>query len=422
MLTPPLLGAGGRDGNLRHRGRLCHCASGGSGRQEEASANSPRPRRLWRRARYASQSRRTPRRSSLRYRTSKGKKRSATIKIRLGAGTRVLAAGSRRIRARALATRKLRASGWATVRQVQPPAAAPAPAPAPPLLRFNLAGAVAVGMSGERALMAVGSDGAVWNALMPGSAVSPFFGVWGVAVGTDGGVVVAMTPTDTATGGPGSCGFARIDRASGAVTCVDSTPSLYVNLGSRLEGHGGIQFDAAGAMYYSGYTNGNMVIRKSYQGVVSELTSLGGGIMDWVVLADGSVIATGSTGSSFWTRRITPQGGIESLLPDFATFVRVFPDGNAYMGVGSAATPLGVRRFVAAAGQMDQRYWIARAGTVSPEPYFDNAAICGAPFTSTTLCQSPGSGIGDSVNAAGRAFVADAVLAQYYPRPCTPPA
>ena len=348
----------------------------------------------------------------LSYRSAKGTKRTATIKVRSGAGVKVLPVGAKRIKAIALATSKLRASRWITVK---PP---PLPPPPQPVLRYDLAGAVGVAVSNGQ-LMGVGADGRLWGARLPGSAAS-VTAVQAVALGTDGGVYVLMgVPINPQTGATGGCHLVRIDRATGWANCVDSDQWNYVWTGP-VSPRSMMRF-TEGALYYAGVrqdSSGNSFIRRFANGTVAQYPEIGGVVSDFVPLPDGSILVSGSSGSNPFLRRLTLQGGFQQLLSQYVYFLRVFPDGNVYMGVDGPQG--GVRRFLTASGVMDPVFWLARSFGGEPPSYFDLSAICSSVSGDSGLCMSSGAWVSDIELVSGVALVAVGVppkvsLAEYYP-------
>jgi hypothetical protein len=367
----------------------------------------------------------------LAYRTAKGAKRTATIKIRKGVGTRTLAKGSKKIKAQALATSKLRASLWRTVPKLVPPAA-------PAALRFNLVGAVGLARggsvsassqplstsalnvaSGATDLFAVAIDGTLHPAIASGSA-----NVSGILTASNGSLFVSFSPP--ARIGVVACALAQVDRTTGVPTCID--PSLggaNWNLGMGRGGNPPVQVDAAGAIYYSGYTmEGRVVLRRLTAGSVTDLLPSDVNLHDFLVLPDGSVFVTGRTTATgtLWTRRISAQGGVESLFANNAPFIRRFPDENVYMGVYGGT---GVRRFLTADGLMDPVNWFSLPIMNPPEPaHVDIQTICSAASEALkkAFCDTAGSYILDAfplpdgrvVAVAGSALSGGAVV-QYYP-------
>jgi hypothetical protein len=217
-----------------------------------------------------------------------------------------------------------------------------------------------------------------------------------------------------------------VDRSTGTPTCIDDTLAG-ISWGKSSAQNTPVQFDDAGVLYYFGWsTDGHTVLRRYDNGVTKDLINDAIYVGDFLVTGDGSVFVSGTTTSTTarWVRRITPGGGLQTLVASGnANFLRAFPDGNVYMGLSEGSNP-GVRRFLMASGLMDPTYWLVRSfssGVLLPT-YFDVAAICGQSLDPTaTFCGSSGSyvqGIFETLDSkvyvlAG--FEADGRLMQYYP-------
>jgi hypothetical protein len=137
-----------------------------------------------------------------------------------------------------------------------------------------------------------------------------------------------------------------------------------------------IQFDASGAIYYSGYTiptggqSGHTVLRKFDGSTIRDLITGNVWVQSFAVAPNGTVVVTGQTTSTntVWTRRISPSGSLATLENGSVNFTSVFPDGNVYMGTSSNSGS--VERYLTASDQMDSRPWIADA-TSGANPYND---------------------------------------------------
>ena len=137
------------------------------------------------------------------------------------------------------------------------------------------------------------------------------------------------------------CLLAEVDRATGVPSCVDGTLSM-INW-SYPGDNPPIQFDAAGAVYYSGRTmTGGTVLRKYLNGISTDLVSDNIQLQHFLVLPNGDVLLSGSSTSS-WLRRLTASGSLQTLLGSQVNFLHIFPDHNVYMGVkmggGSRRSP-----------------------------------------------------------------------------------
>jgi hypothetical protein len=192
---------------------------------------------------------------------------------------------------------------------------------------------------------------------------------------------------------------------------VDST--LYNVRTTTFHGpNAAIQFDSAGAVYYMGTASGGTVLRRwaggEHRDYIANANVL---IDDFLVLPDGDVLVSGATYSTHarWVRRIEPSGRVHSLRSVAASFMRLFPDGNAYLGFGR-----GVQRLLTATDAFDADPWIDDERA---------AAVCdGADEQArASFCEPQGALMTDSVTTAdGRVFAvagpADGGrIVQYFP-------
>ncbi|MFL5844794.1 MAG: hypothetical protein ACJ762_08885 [Solirubrobacteraceae bacterium] len=212
------------------------------------------------------------------------------------------------------------------------------------------------------------------------------------------------------------CLLAELDPASREPTCVDDELSS-IRTTTYRGANDSIQFDATGAVYYMGYTRTHGTsLRRSIAGVTTDYISDGNVLIDdFLVLGDGDVLVTGATVSTGarWLRRIEPSGRVHSIWSVSASFLRLFPDGNAYAGI-DAGEQVGVRRLLTADDTIDPQWWIDR----------DSAAgLCADADAGAreAFCRYAGGRISESVSTAdGRVFaIAGAAdggrLVQYFP-------
>jgi hypothetical protein len=176
----------------------------------------------------------------------------------------------------------------------------------------------------------------------------------------------------------GSCRLAEVDPTTGVPTCIDS--SLWISWPPLHSGRNApIQFDAAGAVYYSGGTgDGHTVLRRYYEGTVTDLVNQNINLWDFLVLPDGGVVLTGTTASTQapWLRYLSRTGSLQGLAPVQSSFLRRFPDGNVYVGLWGSPN-FGVSRFLTATQQLESKYWIsAPINNLVPDKYFDANAFC----------------------------------------------
>lgn len=256
----------------------------------------------------------------------------------------------------------------------------------PSLITFQTAGVVGLALppsnSTGSGLLAVNRDGTVVDAVQTGTAnIRDFY-----AAPNNKFYVVFSGARPLYTGGP-NCLLAEVDADSGNPVCVDSqVASVTTSFGmtgpyGMTSGNSPIQFDNSGNVYYVGMianSGGGPVVwalRKSVNGVVTNLISDYVSIRDFVVLGDGTVVMSGTTTSTqtSWVRKVSPSGTLTNLSATSAsTFLRKFADGNVYMGFNGNST--GVRRYLAATGALDPKWWIFQSDF--EETHFVTSSIC----------------------------------------------
>jgi hypothetical protein len=187
-----------------------------------------------------------------------------------------------------------------------------------------------------------------------------------------------QNPSSTTTGPTTGCFLAEVDRTTGVPTCVDPGFQLTSSSVSSSSENPDIQFDGAGNVYFRANGPGGQTVRRVSGGVGSSLID-GQNIQlnDFLVQSDGSVLLSGltrATGAS-WFRRLTPTGGVQTLRSAMATFMKLFPDGNAYMGFASSGNS-GIRRLLSSTGEVEQKYWTAS----SSDPYGGGTATAYFPI------------------------------------------
>ena len=270
--------------------------------------------------------------------------------------------------------------------------AASLPRTNPSLITFQTAGVVGLalpssGGSGS-GLLAVNRDGTVIDAVQSGSASIRDFYV----APNNKFYVVFNSARPLYTGGP-NCLLAEVDADSGNPVCVDSAlVSVSISLGSVVAssspvGNSPIQFDSSGGIYYvgqvptslPGMTANLITLRKSLNGVVTNLINDYVNIYDYVVLSDDSVLISGMTTSTqtFWVRRISKTGAISTVVSNAqVSFMRKFADGNVYLGMSSGQNS-GVRKFDVSTRTLDPKWWIGRPYTSdSSNSYFSQQSVC----------------------------------------------
>jgi hypothetical protein len=136
-------------------------------------------------------------------------------------------------------------------------------------------------------LQAIEPDGDVRPAIVSGSAnVSQFI------VGPTGNVYILFTGRvnldDTTL--PGTCLLAEVAPSTGVPTCVDDTLSWITWPQPHSGQNPAIQFDGAGAVYYSGHSSdGHTVLRKYVNGTVTDLITDNVSLYDFLVLPEGGM-------------------------------------------------------------------------------------------------------------------------------------
>lgn len=336
---------------------------------------------------------------------------------------------------------------------------------------LNVNGAVAFaqidsssGAESGSGLYAISSTGAISEALtenwtpepqpnmpMPPSGtpkVSKFY------IAPNGQIYVLFISLIQMTNDAQQCLFFSFSPDTGVPTCID--PGLtgmhwYGGWMMQRYTNPGVQFDAAGNVYYMGYSftmgQGGAVLRKynASTGQITELANPNAMIEDFAVLSDGSVIIVGGTASTSaaWTRIIGPTGALRNLGAPFtssaAKFLTKFSDGNFYLGSWSnpsgGGNNSGVVRYLPSTGQLETKYWIKGNSWSSKGDVVNdsvNAAeyngICtdadGGSNYADPFCQWGGSLISKVATANGKDYVLNqgmgmssstSSLMQYYP-------
>ena len=365
-------------------------------------------------------------------REKKVKAKAADARGRKAAALKAKAKGMKEKRRKAIKQSEKfgRRSGGQMARcnSVYPPDPAGSPSSQTHALRFDLKGADGLALrssqnSAGASNLDVLADGTVRDAVVKGSVtISDFL------IGR-GGKTYVLFPSPTALDPevPESvCLLAKVNPDTGDPECIDSTLS-YVSSGSYGNRNPAVQFDDSGAIYYTGSTySGKTVLRKYSNGTTTDLINDNVWIDDFLVMPDGGVIISGTTQSTNvrWTRFVSPGGSLKTLRPSQSQFLRLFPDGNAYMGL-SSSDDFGVRRFISSSSEMDPKYWIG-ANYDGREKYNDASNYCDYPSgdyeARSGFCNGAGSTITDSfATSDGKVFAlagyqgAGLTLTQYYP-------
>jgi hypothetical protein len=104
------------------------------------------------------------------------------------------------------------------------------------------------------------------------------------------------------------------------------------------------------------------VVRRSLNGKVTDYLANNPYNMlvnDFLAVGDGDVLITGATVNTKarWVRRIAPDGSVHTVRSFSANWLRMFPDGNAYVGFWGSGD-YGIRRFVPSTNALDDAYWL----------------------------------------------------------------
>jgi hypothetical protein len=182
--------------------------------------------------------------------------------------------------------------------------------------------------------------------------------------------------TDNMWNSPDSCMLAVVTPSSELLQCVDKELQGMMNWRSANQGNPSVQFDASGAAYYKGQfsrgeqngstDNSYTALRRNSNGVIKDIVQGQNlNIEDFVVLANGDVIAQGSTmlnngQSNSWVR-LFPADGVSDIIDlssgSWGGFMRRLPDGNVYFG-GNCSNNL--NRFLTQSRQIDGSYTFSR--------------------------------------------------------------
>jgi hypothetical protein len=266
--------------------------------------------------------------------------------------------------------------------------------------------------------MAVAADGSTPDILMPGSAPAYIKDFYTAPNGRF--YVVFAVPTQLTTGGM-QCVLAEVNTETGIPTCVDSSLTqmnmgMGYMYGPATNGNPPIQFDADGNIYYSGFANMKFSLRKFVGGQIVDLVNDNIQVRDFLVLDDGSVLVSGSTGSTqaWWIRKISKTGALTNIANGVqANFLKKFADGNVYYGVIGGMFGGQVNRYITATGVADKTPWISRfydakggpGGSTGPAPVTNVSSLCdgsgGLLSSSNGFCGSGGSFIKAAYNTAG---------------------
>jgi hypothetical protein len=270
-------------------------------------------------------------------------------------------------------------------------------------------------------LYAVDSSGQLTQAVTSGSATIQQF-----LIAPNGDVYTLFAQAVNLSGDPDApayCLLAQVDRATGVPTCIDSTLSQISWRASNTDANPAIQFDASGRIYYAGYTtSGTLVLRRFANGTSTNLITDNVWLQDFLVLPDGTVFLTGPTTSTgaLWLRRLAPDGSLHSLSSQRSYFMKLFPDGNVYLGMWGGNT-FGVQRYLTGTDTLESKLWIGDPmGNSNPDVYNHVSDFC--PQAGYGFCGYFGSMLMDSFTTstgsvyglAGTPNLTDRLM-EYYP-------
>ena len=271
-------------------------------------------------------------------------------------------------------------------------------------------------------LLALSTTGVVSDALLSGSAVITNF-----YSAPNGDVYIIFESKIALTTGGTPCLLAVVDVSNGVPTCVDSTLD-YVNWSMS---NSPIQLDSSGAIYYTGTSGSDAVLRKVKDGVITNLLQGNVYLNEFIVLSNGTVLLTGmtmSTGVS-WIRRISATGALKNLAITSATSFWKFVDGKVYAGLTKSNSSIGIKRYSVERDALEDKYWITwSSNNDAPGSYFNtdrfvgNIAACtedgwGA---NSSFCYSSGQYVNKIFNVIGQKTFGvtdygNRQLWQYYP-------
>lgn len=273
------------------------------------------------------------------------------------------------------------------------PMPTPTSPPTPPVaLRFDFSNAVGVavpeasfrsGSAVGRAyaaaegsqLLAVLPDGTTKNAVAAGSLGT----VSEAQIGPDKRIYLAVL-SPPVQGSDKRCFLLRVDPGDGSSLCLDDKTPVRPKR-SSMAVNPALQFDAQGAVYYLGSSEGGPGVQliRNLDANKTNLVNDNIQINEWFVYPDGSVFVAGMTNSTMatWFRRITPTGGIQTLAAGATvSSIGLFPDGNVYFGQWGN-DQFGVRRVLTSSMTMDSKMWIGGNTNGQDTPrFFDASALC----------------------------------------------
>ncbi len=267
-------------------------------------------------------------------------------------------------------------------------------------------------------LFTYNSDGSIVPVVESGTAIVQHF-----LVASDGNIYAQVQPTNVCDAEGAcipTCIFIKVTKVSGDTNCID--PSLQsMNWNSEVSP---VQFDSAGGIYYFAQSaNGSNVIRRKLNGSFSDVvhTLSGKTLQDFAVFPNGGVLV--NMGGLKYFR---PNGSIASVSTASPQFMRMFPDGKAYVGMWQGGRLMGVLRFDPSIKDtgFEDKFWIS-GGTngVSRTAYYnvDDLNCTGDTDIAFALCGSYGTWVSGGMIRQGNAIYMIpnvgpvSALVRYYP-------
>jgi hypothetical protein len=245
-----------------------------------------------------------------------------------------------------------------------------------------------------------------------------------IAVGPTGwtymglGSPVNLAGTSSNSGTP--CAFIRVREATGVPECVDSSVRSVTE----------IQFDNNGVVFYRGSNGSVGVLRRKDDAGITDLITTSANIGAYAVMPSGSVVMSGrSSNGSGWVRKVSSSGELTNIFATGdASFVRLFPDGNVYIGIWHMnSAGMGVHRFLADGEVLDpvlwiggntnnqdtQEYWDVSSPALCPSGANPQTWFCG--FYGTSISRMVTTQSGHVIAIAGCASCTGSRLLEYWP-------
>jgi hypothetical protein len=243
-------------------------------------------------------------------------------------------------------------------------------------------------------------------------------------VSPDGSLYIALQgrinllDVDGGNGSPGSaneCSIIRIPNGSSTPSCVDTVISSI-----RTDFSEAIQFTSNGTMAYLAETDRGPIVRKrATNGTISNVTSSVGGvnIEQFRLLENGQILVGGSTESNGlrWVKLYKTNGTSSTLIPNYPRFIKIFPDGKAYIG---AEEQNGVRVYDPSSQALEATYYMT--SELEPNPpvaTFYTGAMCNSEIPG--MCDGGGAARSFATTTDQRVFAMtgndDRALIQFYP-------